>query len=308
MRAWALLSKAEGRSWESNQGYPDVLGSQYAYDSGVANHRQVQVGDVVVLRDSDVVHGVSRIDRIDSEEGTKARLSCPRCHKTGFIRRKKSVPEFLCRHESCRHEFDEPRSQDVPVRLFVASYGAHWEPLDGALSYADVEPLLDRARQNAIRGCDLEQLENLLVRVSIDVPAEPVSRPSPPAGGHRRALVKVRKGQAAFRQALLHEYGLVCAITGPCPASALEAAHLREFAKHESHDFSDGILLRADIHGLFDAGLIAVDTSTMRVVIAPPLEKYPHYKALEGTAVPRGVYVDGLAAHHAQAASAWVSR
>jgi hypothetical protein len=109
--------------------------------------------------------------------------------------------------------------------------------------------------------------------------AEPVPRSAAPLGGHRRALVDVRKGQAAFRRQLLRAYGLVCAVTGPCPAPALQAAHLREFAKHESHDFADGILLRFDIHQLFDAGLVAVDTTTMQVVIAPPLARYPHYKA-----------------------------
>lgn len=60
MQAWALLSKSdENRVWESNDGYPDVLGSHYVYDTGVANHKRVSVGDLVVLRDSAIVHGIS---------------------------------------------------------------------------------------------------------------------------------------------------------------------------------------------------------------------------------------------------------
>lgn len=305
MKAWALLSKDEGRSWESNEGYPDVLGSHYAYDSGVANHLQLSEGDIVVLRDSDVVHGISRVDRVDSEAGTKLRLSCPKCRKTGYVKRKIATPTFLCRHKECRHEFEDPYKENVPVTLYLASYGAQWEPLDGALSYADVEPALDRAQQNAIRRCDVDQLKELLARIAVAIPAEPAVRPTPPAGGHRRAQVKVRKGQAAFRRQLLHKYGLVCAVTGPCPAPALQAAHLREFAKHESHDVADGLLLRSDIHQLFDAGLVAVNPATMKVVIAPPLTKYPNYKALQGVTVKKGVYLDALAAHFKEATSAW---
>lgn len=249
MRAWALLSNQDERTWEGNQGYADVLGSHYVYDTDVANHLQVSEGDVVVLRNSDIVCGVSRIDRIDSAPATKERRSCPRCNRTGFIQRTTKTPKYLCRHKDCRNEFDDPRVRTLAVTSYVASYGAQWEPLDGALTYADLEPALDRAQQSSIRSCDLTQLEQLLAGISVTLPKPTPRRPTrPPAGGHRTSLVKVRVGQAAFRQQLLRMYGLVCAVTGPCPAPALQAAHLRAFAKHESHDLSDGLLLRADTH------------------------------------------------------------
>ncbi|MFF0493440.1 HNH endonuclease [Nocardia sp. NPDC003482] len=305
MKAWALLSNQDDRTWESNEGYEDVLGSQYAYDSGVANHLKVSVGHIVVLRNSTVVHGVSRIDRIDSGPGTKVRYSCPKCGRTGYVKRTTRTPTFLCRHSDCRHTFDEPRRVDVPVIKYVASYGAQWEPLDGALSFAAIEPALDRAQQNAIRSCDVERLEKLLAGVRAVLPPAPAVRTTPPKGGHRTAMVKVRNGQAAFREQLLQMYGLVCAITGPCPAPALQAAHLREFAKHESHDPADGLLLRSDIHQLFDAGLLAVDPTTMKVVIAPSLARYANYKALEGISVAQGVYVPALADHFNEVTASW---
>ncbi|MFI7666845.1 HNH endonuclease [Nocardia sp. NPDC049526] len=305
MKAWALLSNQHERTWESNEGYPDVLGSQYAYDSGVANHLNVSVGDIVVLRNSEVVHGISRIDRIDSEPGMKTRRVCPKCGKTGYIKRTTKTPTFLCRHKGCRHEFEVPEEKKVPVTLYVASYGAQWEPLDGALSYVDVLLALDRAQQNAIRACDVDRLEQLLAGISAVVPPAPEVRSTPPKGGRRTALVKVRNGQGAFREQLLQMYGLVCAITGPCPAPALQAAHLREFAKHESHDPADGLLLRSDIHQLLDAGLLAVDTTTMKVVIAPSIARYPNYKALEGITVKTGIYVPALTDHYNEVAAAW---
>ena len=154
MKAWALLSKLDSRSWESNDGYPDEIGSTYVYDSGVANHLRVQVGDMILLRDSRSIHGVSRIDRIDTQPDVKIRYVCPRCERPGQIPRKNKAPKYLCRHEACRNEFDKPLPLEVPVTRYVASYGAQWQALDGALPFHAIEPLLDNAQQNAIRRCD----------------------------------------------------------------------------------------------------------------------------------------------------------
>ncbi len=101
-------------------------------------------------------------------------------------------------------------------------------------------------------------------------------------GGRRQAVVEVRFGQDTFRRALLRRYGLVCAVTGPCPGEALQAAHLRPFAEHQSHDVEEGLPLRADVHQLFDRGLLSVDPEALRVHIAPTLHDYPHYLALAG--------------------------
>ncbi|MFE3028140.1 HNH endonuclease, partial [Nocardia tengchongensis] len=291
--------------WESNEGYPDVLGSCYIYDSGVARHLQVAVGDMVVLWDSALVQGVSRIDRIDKADGIKVRWVCPRCERTGYVKRTKTTPTFLCRHKNCRHTFETPLKKDVPVTLFTASYGAQWLEIDGALTDADLEPLLDRAQQNAIRACDSDGLVKLLDRLQVPMPAEPAPRSTPPKGGHRDALVRARNGQDSFRQALMRRDGLVCAVTGPCPSGALEAAHLRAFAKHGTHDPDEGILLRSDIHRLFDRGLIAVDPETLTVVIAPSLEPFPDYRALVGKPLKSGPYLPALADHHREATASW---
>ncbi|MBF4997422.1 hypothetical protein IRT45_09650, partial [Nocardia sp. BSTN01] len=156
MRAWALLTKVDDRSWESNNGYPDVLGATYIYDSVVSNHRRVQVGDMVVLRNSTSVLGVSRIDRIDSETATKDRYVCPKCRRGGQVQRttnRKGLARYLCRHSNCRNEFDVALHFEQPVTLYTASYGAQWQSLDGALAFSMVQPLLDRAQQSAIRRC-----------------------------------------------------------------------------------------------------------------------------------------------------------
>ncbi|MFE3105169.1 P-loop NTPase fold protein [Nocardia tengchongensis] len=166
-RGWALLSKANERTWASNDGYPDVLGSHYVYDSAVGNHLRVAVGDVVVLRDSQVVHGISRIDLIDTEPAMKTRYVCPNCGRTGIDTRASLQPAFRC--VSCRHEFDTPDKKEVPVTRYSARYAQQWQPLSG-LQTSDIEPALDRARQRAIRRCDLDKLSEILERFGVLIP------------------------------------------------------------------------------------------------------------------------------------------
>ncbi|GAB2534491.1 HNH endonuclease [Nocardia heshunensis] len=308
MRAWSLLTKMGGHSWVSNEGYPDALGSHYAYDSGVANHLQVKVGHQVVLRDTDYVYGVSRVDGLTSTQGTKVRHKCPKCGKADLSFRKSGKPTvYLCRHEGCRHEFDVPLTVSDPVTLYVASYGSEWQALDGAVPAAELELLLDKSKQNAIRRCDSDGLKKLLDRVSVTVHNTPLAagKPTTPTSGHRTAMVRVRNGQAKFRQQLLERYGLVCAVTGPCPAKALEAAHLRAFATHAVHDVDEGLLLRSDIHSLFDAGQIAIDPVSLTVVVAPMLKKYANYAVLEGLPIATGSYIKALSDHHKEATASW---
>lgn len=52
---------------------------------------------------------------------------------------------------------------------------------------------------------------------------------------------------------------------------ALEAAHIIPYQGDETNHISNGLLLRADIHTLFDLGLLAIDTTEMKVVVHPSL-------------------------------------
>lgn len=101
--------------------------------------------------------------------------------------------------------------------------------------------------------------------------------------GHRSATVRVRVGQAAFRSHLLSTLGATCALTGPAPAGALEGAHLYSYAVSGVHHEHGGLLLRRDIHRLFDEGLLAVEPRTLTIDVAERLRAYPQYASLHGT-------------------------
>lgn len=80
-----------------------------------------------------------------------------------------------------------------------------------------------------------------------------------------------RRGQDEFRKSLLEAYGNRCAITGCDAEEALEAVHIVPYRGPDTNDPSNGLLLRADVHTLFDLGLLTIDSSSMTVIVAPRL-------------------------------------
>ena len=82
-----------------------------------------------------------------------------------------------------------------------------------------------------------------------------------------------RRGQPQLRQSLLVAYDYTCAITGCNAADALEAAYIIPYRGKYTHHTCNALLLRADIHTLFDLGKIAVDTRTMTIVVNDELKE-----------------------------------
>jgi len=71
-------------------------------------------------------------------------------------------------------------------------------------------------------------------------------------------LTRARLGQGAFRILVTEAYQRRCAITGERTLPVLEAAHIRPYAEDGPHLINNGILLREDLHTLFDDGYITV--------------------------------------------------
>lgn len=99
----------------------------------------------------------------------------------------------------------------------------------------------------------------------------------------RFALVEVRTQQGAFRKAVFLACGGRCVISGCNVPEALEAAHLEGRSWQDGHnDASDGILLRRDLHALYDSGLLSF-TEASKVRLAPGI--LGHYAPFEGVSV-----------------------
>jgi putative restriction endonuclease len=98
--------------------------------------------------------------------------------------------------------------------------------------------------------------------------------------------IRVRRGQPAFRAALLEAYGRRCAITGCAVEDVLEAAHITPYLGPLTNHVSNGLLLRTDLHTLFDCGLLAFEPETRSVVVADTL-KASSYAKLDGKVLRR---------------------
>lgn len=90
--------------------------------------------------------------------------------------------------------------------------------------------------------------------------------PSAPSG-YVIGQSKHRIGQGAFRTLVADAYQRRCAITGERTMPVLQAAHIRSFGQEGPNAVNNGILLRSDMHALFDAGYITIDDD-LRVVVS----------------------------------------
>jgi HNH endonuclease len=79
-------------------------------------------------------------------------------------------------------------------------------------------------------------------------------------------LLVPRLGQGTFRVAVTDAYRRRCAVWGGKVLPALDAAHIKPYALGGTHDVSNGLLLRRDIHSLFDSGYVTVDEQYRFVV------------------------------------------
>lgn len=95
------------------------------------------------------------------------------------------------------------------------------------------------------------------------------------------ASVAVRRGQSSFRSRLLAAYNGLCCVTGCDLIATLEAAHITPYRGAKSNHIQNGLLLRSDIHALFDLGLIAIDQDN-RIILAPSALNSATYKDLNG--------------------------
>lgn len=105
---------------------------------------------------------------------------------------------------------------------------------------------------------------------------DPESMATEPSDGDRYGiptLVAPRLGQGVFRIAVTRAYDAACAVTHEHSLPALEAAHIQPYAEGGRHDVTNGLLLRSDLHRLFDRGYVTV-TPDLHVEVSSRLREH----------------------------------
>jgi putative restriction endonuclease len=123
-----------------------------------------------------------------------------------------------------------------------------------------------------------------LLTVEDDASVEDVAGPVSAQDARQRVLMEItrRRGQSAFRQKLLNAYERRCAISNCDAEAVLEAAHIVPYRGDHTNVASNGLLLRSDLHTLFDLNLIRIDGTTLSVVVDPSLAA-SEYGRLDGS-------------------------
>lgn len=101
-------------------------------------------------------------------------------------------------------------------------------------------------------------------------------------------LVLPRLGQGAFRVIVTDVYKRQCALTNSHVLHVLDAAHIRPYSAGGTHSPSNGLLLRQDVHTLFDRGYITVTPDYRAEVSRRIKEEFDNgkeYYALQGKQV-----------------------
>jgi len=122
----------------------------------------------------------------------------------------------------------------------------------------------------------------------IDELLEPSDDPERPL-----RLIRGRLGQGAFRSLVTDAYTRRCAISGERTLPALEAAHIKPYAESGPNRTENGLLLRSDLHRLFDSGYVTV-TPERRIEVSRRIKEefengrdYYRYHGQELATVPR---------------------
>lgn len=141
-----------------------------------------------------------------------------------------------------------------------------------------------------------ERLERLQARLVDIGPATVAAAESARYG--KPVTVRPRLGQGSFRLLVTDAYGRRCAMTAERTLPVLEAAHIRPYAQGGEHALANGLLLRSDLHKLFDLGYVTVDPDDRRIIVSRKIkEEYENgrqYYALHGNVIAAPVEPNGI--------------
>ncbi|MDZ8083856.1 MAG: HNH endonuclease [Nostoc sp. DcaGUA01] len=91
------------------------------------------------------------------------------------------------------------------------------------------------------------------------------------------ASIVIRQGQSGFRKTLLQAYNGKCCVTDCDVEAVLEAAHIIPYQGTDTNHVANGLLLRADIHNLFDLYMISINPETGKVEVALSLQETQYW-------------------------------
>lgn len=298
--AWLLSAYGEQSKYAGHLGYADEISKVYRYRSPVGNCRKVSQGHIVLLRDKDKLIGIAKIENIDTEKGIKKQFYCPECDNTNLGKLQKGEFKYFCKKsgkniknvpiKGCGLYFNEPGIKEVECTNFSAYFGNSFIAIDGEVDIQTVIKACPRYNaQISINEIDFSKIEEILLinvsnikKILINSAyintndAEDIENDNditndsyyPIIGDYRESIfqqIKIRRGQHKFREDLKKRYNNQCLVTGCKLIDILEAAHISPYRGKDDNHSENGLLLRADIHTLFDLDLMGIEPESLTI-------------------------------------------
>ncbi len=138
---------------------------------------------------------------------------------------------------------------------------ALWKEVTARLSAAAVRA---SARTQPAPGAPSTELPS---HVHVSLGPATLAAIDPPRYG-TPTLVTPRLGQGSFRALVTDAYSYRCAISKERTLPVLQAAHIRPYADGGSHELSNGLLLRSDLHTLFDQQYLTIEPNKKTIIVS----------------------------------------
>lgn len=199
------------------------------------------------------------------------------------------MPKYRCEN---KHEFDEPDSEVIKVINFEAYYSTSFVAPKKIITIDNLKPFYKNGYNpnNSMQSVsedffikyyksEIEKLNKEFVYPSAEdavnylsdfyednyVPSDKDERPK------IIQAIYARRGQKTFRDSLRKLYGDKCMVTGCEILDVIEAAHINPYKGEKDNHVTNGLLLRSDIHTLFDLNLIGINPKTFKIEISKSL-------------------------------------
>jgi len=258
MSTWIVLQKPRS-------GYSDEPGISYEYPRSIPNGQQIRANDILIVAepvkvtgDRNQIIGWGVVDSVIT-----------------YVRNGKDMANAVY---AVYHE--------LSPRLSFQAVGG--DPRNNRTNSINRVPEGDEVRiLEALTRAKSVARNSPQLELPLSIAAEPAT---PLDDQIQSAARQTRQGQGLFRKGLLVLYESKCALSGYTPNAVVDAAHIVPYADGQDHDLGNGLLLRADLHNLFDDGLLRIEPKKLVVELSKELNRSP-YADMNGA--PLRARVDG---------------
>lgn len=296
MKGWiaiVTLEEAVGASYRPSAGY--------TFGDHTPHHRHVSVNDIFFIRSQTQLLAIARVQRIETGSSEKSVQRCPMCGTGQLGYRSTRTNSYRCLYG---HEFSQPAASTREGAEYKAAFGLDYIEVSARIEAAELRPFeLTNSRQLSLRPCDLDGLIRYIVRRDRNaeqvlkgwLTARPLALTDEDADmaepgdvlderEHRNLGILLRRGRKMFRDELIRRYGARCMISGCTTMALIEAAYIQPESAPKFNNPTNGLLLRSDLHTLFDLNLIGIDPARLVVAVHPDLLD-SEYKSLDGASL-----------------------